>query len=112
MDIAVSDDQIPITDHQLEVARRPETTASVKHSAPMTGNEFIECSVRILLYQSLTAERGKKREREGGRTGQLENLPVGLVDAARLGFRAFSVHQVFENFADGLADQRVIGLVL
>ena len=42
MEIAVSDDQIAITDHQIEVARRPETTASVKHTAPMTGNEFIE----------------------------------------------------------------------
>src|SRR5262249_91092 len=26
----------------LEVARRPETTASVKHALPMTGNEYIE----------------------------------------------------------------------
>jgi 4-hydroxyphenylacetate 3-monooxygenase len=42
MEIAVSDDQIAITDHQLEAARRPETTASVKHTPPMTGSEFIE----------------------------------------------------------------------
>jgi aromatic ring hydroxylase len=42
METVVSDDQIAITDHQMEVARRPETTASVRHTAPMTGDEFIE----------------------------------------------------------------------
>ena len=31
-----------VSDRQIEAAQNPETTANVKHSTPMTGNEFVE----------------------------------------------------------------------
>ena len=42
VDTVVSDDQITVSARQIEAARHPETTASVRHAVPMTGSEFIE----------------------------------------------------------------------